>query len=65
MRVVGIVTPFAPRVPVPGEIRYPYGDRMEIVEESCGYRDRGVSIRCKIRFIEKPGVQDERGAPCG
>ena len=32
---------------------------MGIVEGSCGYRSRGVSISGKIRFIEKPGVQDE------
>ena len=34
---------------------------MGIVEGFCGYRARGVSIRGKIRFIEKPGVQDEGG----
>ena len=32
---------------------------MGIVEGSCGYRARGVSIRGKIRFIEKRGIQDE------
>ena len=33
--------------------------RMGIVEGSCGYRSLGVSISGKIRFIEKPGIQDE------
>ena len=32
-------------------------DRVEIVEGSCGYRTRGVSIPGKIRFIEKPGYK--------
>ena len=30
--------------------------RAGIVEWSCGYLARGVSIREKIRYIEKPGV---------
>ena len=34
-------------------------DRVGIVEDSCGYRARGVSISGKIRFIETPEVQDE------
>ena len=32
--------------------------RVGIVEGSCGYRSRGVSISGRIRFIKKPGVQD-------
>ena len=42
----------------PGKFDTHYGDRVGIVEESCGYRGQYSG---EIRFIEKPGVQDEGG----
>ena len=36
-------------------------DRVGIVEGSCGNRARQVRYSGKIRFIEKPGVQDDGG----
>ena len=45
---------------IPGEPGNVQGrDCVDIVDGSCGYRARGVSIRGKYVFIEKPGVQDE------
>ena len=36
-------------------------DRVGIVEESCGYLSRGDQYSGEIRFVEKPGVQEEGG----
>ena len=47
---------------IPGEPGNVQGrGRVGIVEGSCGYRARGVSIRGKFVLLEKPRVQDEGG----
>ena len=45
---------------IPGEPGNVQGrDRVDIIEGSCGYRARGVSIRGKFVLSRNPGVQDE------
>ena len=39
-------------------------DRMGIIERSCGYRARGVSVRGKFVLSRNPGYKT-KGSPCG
>ena len=50
--------------PSSGTSRESQADHVGIVEGSCGYRARGVSIRGKFVLSRNPGYKT-RGSPCG
>ena len=57
----GYWTPFAPRRPVPGEIRYPLWGPCADCRRILWVPGPRGQYSGKIRFIEKPGIQYESG----
>ena len=56
--------PGTPSGSTPRECQVQRQDRVGIVERSCGYRARGVSVRGKCVLSRKPGYKT-KGSLCG
>ena len=56
--------PGAPSSGTPRESQAKFRDRVEIVEGTCGYWARGVSIPGRFVLSKNPGTRTG-GSPCG